>query len=204
MAFSKPGLPVHHQLLEFTQTHVHWVSETTQPSHPLSSPSPPAFNLSFPASGAFPMSQLFTSGGLIIGVSASASVLPMNQGWFPLGLTSLISLQSKGLSRVFSNTTVQKHQKDCCWSWNFNTLATWCEELTHWKSPWCWERFKVGGEGDNRGWDVWMASPTQCTWFWVDSGNWWQTGELVCSSPWGRKESNTTEWLNWTEMGKVR
>ena len=66
---------------------------------------------SFPASGSFPMSQFFTLGGKSIGVSASASVLSMNiQGWFPLGLTSLISLQSKGLSRVFSNTTVQKHQ----------------------------------------------------------------------------------------------
>ena len=66
---------------------------------------------SFPASGSFPMSQFFTSGGQSIGVSASASVLPMNiQDWSPLGWTGLISLQSKGLSRVFSNTTVQKHQ----------------------------------------------------------------------------------------------
>ena len=66
---------------------------------------------SFPASGSFPMSQFFTSGGQSIGVSASASVLPMNiQDWFPLGWTGRISLQSKGLSRVFSNTTVQKHQ----------------------------------------------------------------------------------------------
>ena len=66
---------------------------------------------SFPASGSFQMSQFFASGSQSIGVSASASVLPMNiQGWFPLGLTGLISLQSKGLSRVFSNTTVQKHQ----------------------------------------------------------------------------------------------
>ena len=71
------------------------------------SSSPP----SFPASGSFPMSQFFTSGGQSIGVSASASVLPMNtQDWSPLGLTGLISFQSKGLSRVFSNTTVQKHQ----------------------------------------------------------------------------------------------
>ena len=66
---------------------------------------------SFPASGSFQMSQLFASGGQSIGASASASVLPMNiQGWFPLGLTGWISLQSKELSRVFSNTTVQKHQ----------------------------------------------------------------------------------------------
>ena len=66
---------------------------------------------SFPASGSVPMSRLFPSGGQSIGASASASVLPMNiQGWFPIGLTNLISLLSKGLSRVFSNTTVQKHQ----------------------------------------------------------------------------------------------
>ena len=66
---------------------------------------------SFPASGSFPVSQFFASGGQSIGASASASVLPMNiQGWFPLGLTSLISFLSKGLSRVFSNTTVRKHQ----------------------------------------------------------------------------------------------
>ena len=66
---------------------------------------------SFPASGSFPVSQLFASGSQIIGASASVSVLPVNiQGWFPLGLTGLISLQSKGLSRVFSKTTVQKHQ----------------------------------------------------------------------------------------------
>ena len=56
------------------------------------------------------------------------------------------------------------------------TLATWCEELTHWKRPWCWERLKAGGEGDDRGWDSWMASPTQWTWVWVNSGSWWWTG----------------------------
>ena len=58
-----------------------------------------------------------------------------------------------------------------------NTLATWCEELTHWKRPWCWERLKVGGEGDDRGWDGWMASPTRWTWVWVNSGSWWCTGK---------------------------
>ena len=109
MDCSTPGLPVYHQLLEFTQTHVHTVGDTIQPSHPLSSPTPPAFNLSQYQS--FPMSWFFPSGGQSIGVSASASVLPVNiQDWFPLGWTSCISLQSKGLSRVFSNTTVQKHQ----------------------------------------------------------------------------------------------
>ena len=68
--------------------------------------------------------------------------------------------------------------KDWCWSWNYNTLATWCEELlTHGKKrPWCWERLKAGGEGDNRGWDGWMAWPTRWTWVWVDSRSWWWTG----------------------------
>ena len=100
-------LPVHHQLLELAQTHIHWVSDAIQPwmaSIPFSS-----CLQSVPASGSFPMSQLFAWGGQNIGVSASASVLPMNiQGWFPLALTGLISLPSKGLSRIFSSTTVQK------------------------------------------------------------------------------------------------
>ena len=110
MNCSMPGLPVHHQLTEFTQDHVHRVNDAIQPSHPLLSPSPPAPK-SLPASESFPMSQLFASGGQSIGLSASASVLPMNtQDWSPLGWTGWISLQSKGLSRVFSNTTVQKHQ----------------------------------------------------------------------------------------------
>ena len=108
MNCSMPGLPVYHQLPESTQTHVHWVGDAIQPSHPLSSPSPPALK-SFPASGSFQMSQLSASGGQRIGVSASKSVPPMNtQDWSPLGWTSWISLQSKGLSRVFSSTTVQK------------------------------------------------------------------------------------------------
>ena len=103
MNCSMPGLPVHRQLLQFAQTHVHWVSDAIQPSYPLSSPSPPQ---AFPASGSFQMSQFFTSGGQSIGVSAS--VLPPNiQDWFLLELTGLISLESKGLSRVFSNTTNQ-------------------------------------------------------------------------------------------------
>ena len=110
MDCSMPRLPVHHQILEFTQTHVHWVGDAIQPSHPLSPPSPPAFK-SFPASGSFQMSQFIASGGQSIGVSASTSVLPMNtQDWSPLGWTDWISLQSRGLSGVFSNTTVQKHQ----------------------------------------------------------------------------------------------
>ena len=109
MNHSMPCLPVHHQFLEFTQTQVHQVGDAIQPSHPLSSPSPTAPNPSQHQS--FPMSQLFAWGGQSTGVSALASFLPKkSQGWSSLGWTGWISLQSKRLSRVFSNTTVQKHQ----------------------------------------------------------------------------------------------
>jgi len=91
--------------------------------------------------------------------------------------------------------------KDWCWSWNSNTLATWCEELTHWKSPWCWERLKAGGEGDNRGWDGWMASLTQWTWVWVNSGSLWWTGRPGILQSMGSQRIGL-DWateLNWTE-----
>ena len=68
------------------------------------------------------------------------------------------------------------HWKDWCWSWNFNTLATWSEELTHWKRPWCWKILKAGREGDDRGWYGWIASLTLWTWVWVNSGSLWWTG----------------------------
>ena len=93
---------------------------------------------SFPASGSFPMNLLFAAGGQSIGASASASVLPKNiQGWFPLGLTSLISLRSKGLSRVFSSTTIRKHQffgtQPALWSnsQNLDTLVKWKNRLSY-------------------------------------------------------------------------
>ena len=106
MGCSTPGLPVHRQLPEFIQTHVHQVGDTIPPSHPLSSPSPP-FNL-FQHQGLF--QWVSSSGGQSIGTSVSASVLPMNNlDWFPLGRTGGISLQSKGLSRDLSNTMVQQH-----------------------------------------------------------------------------------------------
>ena len=110
MDCSTPGFPVHHQLPKPTQTHVHCIGDAIQPSIPLLSPSPPTFNLS-QHQGLFPMSWFFASGGQSIGVSALASDLLMNtQDRSPLGWTGRISVQSKGLSRVFSNTTVQKHQ----------------------------------------------------------------------------------------------
>ena len=67
------------------------------------------------------------------------------------------------------------HWKD--WCWNCNTLGTWCKELTHLKRHWCWVRLNAGREGDDRGWDGWMASPNQWTWVWVNSGGWWWTGK---------------------------
>ena len=73
-------------------------------------------------------------------------------------------------------------------------------ELTHLKWPWCWERLREGGEGDNRGWDSWMASPTQLTWVCVDSRCWWWTGRPGVMRPWGGKESDITERLNWSEL----
>ena len=90
--------------------------------------------------------------------------------------------------------------KEWCWSWNSSTLATSCEELTHWKRLWCWEGLEAWGERDNRGWDGWMASLTRWTWVWVNSGVGDGQGGLVCCNAWGRKESDKTEWLNWTEL----
>ena len=123
-----PGLPVHRQLPEFTQTHVHWVGDAIQPFH---SVIPFSRLQSFLASRSFPMSHFFASGGQSIGASPSASVLPINiQDWFPLGWSGWISLQSKGLSRVFSNTTVQKHQffSTQLSLWSNSQIHTWLLE----------------------------------------------------------------------------
>ena len=83
-----------------------------------------------------------------------------------------------------------------------NTLATWCKEPAHWKRPWCWERLKAGGEEDDRGWDGWVASPTQWTWVWVNSGSWWWTGRPgVLQSVGSQRVGHywATE-MNWTDF----
>ena len=93
------------------------------------------------------------------------------------------------------------HWKEWCWSWNSNTLATWCEELTQWKRPRCWERLRAGGEGDDRGWDGWMTSLTRWTWVWVDSGSWGWTGRPGVLQFMGSQRVGH-DWeteLNWTE-----
>ena len=107
MECSMPGFPVNHQHPELAQSYIHWIADAIQPTPPLSSPSPPAFNLS-QCQGLF---QGVSSSHQVANLmGASALVFPVNiQDWFPLGLTYLISMQSKRLSRVFSNTTVQKH-----------------------------------------------------------------------------------------------
>ena len=85
-------------------------------------------------------------------------------------------LDCKEIQPVHLKAVLGVHWKDWCWSWNSNTLATSCEELTHWKRLWCWEGLGAGGEGDDRGWAGWMASLTQWTWVWVNYGSWWWTG----------------------------
>ena len=111
-----------------------------------------------------------------------------------------LELQGNQTSQSLRKSVLNIHWKDWCWS--SGTLATWCEQLIHWKRPWCWERLRAGREVDNRGWDSWMASSTQWTTRWT----WWtwvggRQGGLACYSPWGCKESDMTEWLNWINWG---
>ena len=114
----------------------------------------------------------------------------------PLDYKEIQPVHSKGdQSWVFIGGTDVK-------SWNSNTLATWCEELTHWKRAWCWEGLGAGGEGDDRGWDGWMTSPTRWTWVCVDSGSWWWTGRPGMLRFMGSQRVGhdwATE-LNWTDI----
>ena len=106
-------------------------------------------------------------------------------------------------NRSYRKSVLNIPWKNWCWNWSSNTLITWCQELTPWKRSWWWERLKAGAEGNDRGWDDWMASATQWTWVWASSGSWWWTGSLVCCSPSGRKVLDTTEQLNWTELRRL-
>ena len=100
---------------------------------------------------------------------------------------------------ILQEISSEYHWKDWCWSWNSNALATWCEELTHLRRPWCWERLRAGGEGDDRGWDGWMASRTQWTWVWVNSGSSWWTGRPAVT----KSQTRLSNWmeLNWYTVG---
>ena len=111
-----------------------------------------------------------------------------------------LGLQGDPTSPFWRKSVLNIHWKD--WCWNSNTLATWCEELIHLKRPWCWERLKAGRDGDNRGWDCWMASPTQWIWVWVGSRSWWWTWKPgVLQSTGSQSRTRLSDWteLNWRQ-----
>ena len=112
-----------------------------------------------------------------------------------------LGLQGDPTSPSWRRSVLGVHWKAWCWSWNSNTLATSCEELTHWGRPWCWEGLGAGGEGDDRGWDGWMASPPWWTWVWVNSGSWWWIGRPGMLEFMGlqRVRHDWATELNWTE-----
>ena len=113
--------------------------------------------------------------GEVVRRLSAKELMPLNCGvgedsWESLGL------QGDPTSPSWRRWVLGVHWKNWCWSWNSNTLATSCKQLTHWEKPWCWEELGAEGEGVDRGWDGWMASPTRWTWVWVNSGSWWWTG----------------------------
>ena len=99
---------------------------------------------------------------------------------------------------VLRKTALNNHWKDWCWIWSSNALATRCEEPTRWKSLWCWERLRAGGEGDSRGRDGWMASLIQWTWIWGSSGRWWSRAAWYAAV--GGVAKNQTWLSNWTTI----
>ena len=121
--------------------------------------------------------------------------------WIAACQASLSTVRRSNQS-ILKGSVLDVHWKDWCWSWNSNILAIWCEELTPLKRPWCRKRLRAGGEEDNRGWDGWMASPTQWTWVWVNSGSWWWTGRPSVLWFMGSQRVGhdwATE-LNWTKL----
>ena len=138
--------------------------------------------------------------------------LDCEESWVPKNWCFWTVLFAKTLESVLdckrSNQSVLKEISPGCslkglrLKLKLQSLATWYELLTHLKRPWCWERLKVGGEGDDRGWDGWKTSPTQWTWVWINSRSWWWQGGPSCCCSWGHKELGMTDWLNelnWTE-----
>ena len=111
-----------------------------------------------------------------------------------------LGLQGDPTSPFWRRSVLGVHWKDWYWNWNSSSLATSCEELTHLKRPWCWERLRAGGEGDNRGWDGWMASLTQWTRVRVNSRSWWWTGRPGMLQSMGLQRFGHDWVLNWTEL----
>ena len=108
-----------------------------------------------------------------------------------------IQLYPDQSSQFWRKSFLNIHWRDWYWSWNSNTLAPWCKELTHWKR--CWESLKAGGKGDDRGWDGQMASPTRWTWVWASFGSWWWTGKpgMLQSMGLQRAGHDWASELNW-------
>ena len=96
--------------------------------------------------------------------------------WCWRRLMRILWTERRSNQSILKKSFLNIHWKDWWWSWSSSTLATWCEQLTHWKRSWCWERLEAGGEGDDRGWDGWMASLTWWTWVWASFGSWRWTG----------------------------
>ena len=116
-----------------------------------------------------------------------------------------IGLQGDPTSPFWRRLALGFLWREWCWSYNSSTLATSCEELTNWKSLWCWEGLRAGGEGDARGWDGWMASLTRWTWVWVNSGSWCWTGRPGVLRFMGSQRVGH-DWgteLNWTEGKRI-
>ena len=136
--------------------------------------------------------------------------LDYKESWVPKNWCFWTAVSEKTLESPLDRKEIQPVHPKGNQSWMLfgrtdaeveTTLATWCEELTHWKRPWCWERLKMGGEGDNRWWDSWMASLTRRTWVWVSSGSWWWTGTpgVLWSMGSQRVRHDWMTELNWTE-----
>ena len=135
--------------------------------------------------------------------SLSAEELMLLNGGIGEDSWDSLGLQGDPTSPFWRRSALGFLWKEWCWSWNSSTLATWCEELTHWKRLWCWEGLEAGREGDDRGWDGWMASWTRWTWVWVNSGRWWWTERRGVLRFMGSQRFGhdwATE-LNWTELG---
>ena len=117
-------------------------------------------------------------------------------------LLRVLGIQGDQISQSWGKSILNIHWKDWCWSWSSNTLATWWEELTHWKRPWGWERLKVG-EGDDRGWDGWWHQWLDGLEFEQAPGVGDEQRSLARCSPWGPKEQDMTEQLNWTDIHNI-
>ena len=122
--------------------------------------------------------------------------------WCWRRLLRVLGLQEDPTSPFWRRSALGVLWKEWCWSWNSSTLATSCEELTHWKRLWCWEGLGAGGEWDDRGWDGWMVSVTRWMRVWVNSGSWWWTGRPGVLQ-FMQSQSDTTERLNWTELNWI-